>query len=379
MKVVAQNRTVDVTTQNHYVPRWYQRRFHLSPQGDRKLFYLDLIPDRIRRSDGGYYYSKELQRLGVPSCFKEEHLYSLFAGGKESDILERRLFGPVDRDGERAVAFFSKYEFNASSSKAFRDLLTFIGAQKFRTPKGLAFLREVSRASANQEVLPMLQELLNLYSTIWLEGVWEVVECRDSVTKFIVSDHPVTTYNKDLFPGVCPYPKDAEVECVGTHTIYPLDPQALFGDHEPRVRQKPLGEPKSAAIESSLFCGHCHRSPQSPDWKTDPRSRCLGNQFHPEITGEALLGFAGQGMALSRETNANHRLEQVGIKILLVAGSEKVRLLNLYPLGRRGALWGPRRIWESAFKRPYVRAQATSGVGGLSQVPTGLGLDVRPT
>jgi hypothetical protein len=144
-----------------------------------------------------------------------------------SDVIEHKLFGPVDREGEKAVRFFSEYAFNENSSKAFRDILTFLGAQKFRTPKGLAFLRMVTKTAANQDVLPMLEELLNFYSTIWIEGIWEVIECRDSAIKFIVSDHPVTTYNKDLFPGnpSCSYPKDAEVERIGTHTVYPLDPE----------------------------------------------------------------------------------------------------------------------------------------------------------
>jgi Protein of unknown function (DUF4238) len=70
----------------------------------------------------------------------------------------------------------------------------------------------------------MMGELWQIHATIWMEGIWEILHCDETQTKFIITDHPVTTYNKDLFPRVreCEYPFDAPIEYVGTHTIFPL-------------------------------------------------------------------------------------------------------------------------------------------------------------
>lgn len=54
-------------------------------------------------------------------------------------------------------------------------------------------------------------------------GSWDVVDCEDLATKFIVSDHPVTLYNRRCFPGKLLYPLNALIGSVGTQTIFPLD------------------------------------------------------------------------------------------------------------------------------------------------------------
>jgi hypothetical protein len=97
-------------------------------------------------------------------------------------------------------------------------------AQKMRTPKGLDFLASIAGTTSHQETLYCMGEVSQVHATIWFEGVWEVLRCDRTAHKFIVSDHPVTTYNKRLFPGAkeCAYPRDAPIELLGTHTIFPL-------------------------------------------------------------------------------------------------------------------------------------------------------------
>ncbi len=213
------------TSQNHYVPQWYQKRFHFEGAKESKVYYLDLNPDRVKRKDGGYYFRQAIRRLGTKECFKQEHLYTLFFRGYPTDVVEKRFFGTIDDRGAKAVEFFSNYEINDKSGPAFQDLMRFMDAQKLRTAKGLDFIRYLSGKGDAQEVLAIMRSLWQMHVTIWTEGVWEVVKCPQSPTKFIISDHPVNTFNKKLFPGskYCRYPLDAGIERLGTHTIFPLD------------------------------------------------------------------------------------------------------------------------------------------------------------
>ena len=129
-----------------------------------------------------------------------------------------------DHRGSHAVEFFHDYELRDGAHEAFNDLVPYMGAQKLRTPKGLDFLRKLTGAADHQARLNMMATLFQMHATLWTESVWEVVYCDNSPTKFIISDHPVTTYNKGQFPGSAAgkYPLDSLVECVGTHTIFPL-------------------------------------------------------------------------------------------------------------------------------------------------------------
>jgi len=213
------------TTQNHYVPQWYQKRFYPSGCSEKRLFYLDLSPEKRVGGNGKPYTLKAIRRLGTELCFKEEHLYTLFFKGVSSDIVERKFFGNIDHRGTPALEFISNYSYRTGAHEAFHDFLCFMDAQKIRTPKGLDFLQKETGILDNTILLHTMRNLWLLHNTIWCEGVWEVVNCFTSGTKFLLSDHPVVTYNKKLFPNSvsCRYPNDAEIERIGTHTIFPLD------------------------------------------------------------------------------------------------------------------------------------------------------------
>ena len=51
------------------------------------------------------------------------------------------------------------------------------------------------------QILSVLMGVFQAYSTMWVEGVWEIVHARQSKTKFIVSHNPVTFYCKSMFPS----------------------------------------------------------------------------------------------------------------------------------------------------------------------------------
>jgi hypothetical protein len=215
----------DFTAINHYVPQWYQKRFIPDDRKDRKYHYLDMAPERVQNVDGtGFHVRNERRYLGPASCFQQQHLYTMFFGGNATDVIEKKFFGEIDSIGATALELFLDYDWTRTEHHTIHDFIDFIGAQKLRTPKGLDYLKYVAKGATHQQALVYMQKLQQVYVTMWMESVWEVLCCDNSSTKFIVSDHPVAAYNKGFFPLCedCTYPKDAPIDCLGTHTIFPL-------------------------------------------------------------------------------------------------------------------------------------------------------------
>jgi Protein of unknown function (DUF4238) len=217
--------------ENHYVPCWYQERF-LPTTGERKFRYLDLTPEQFRDPNGALRTKKALRRWGASSCFKETDLYTVKYGRYESTDIERFFFGKVDDEGRQAVEFFSNYNSfddfrgDVSPDRVFNSLLTYMSIQKFRTPKGLRYLSALIRETEKNQLLVRMQELQNLHCAVWTESVWSIASADNTETKFIVTDHPVTVYNREVFPD-SEYAKkstDPDIRMNGTHTFFPLSP-----------------------------------------------------------------------------------------------------------------------------------------------------------
>jgi len=64
--------------------------------------------------------------------------------------------------------------------------------------------------------------LRNLYCAIWTESIWQIADASLSETKFIVSDHPVTVYNKACGPQWSKRHGDPDVRLNATHTLFPM-------------------------------------------------------------------------------------------------------------------------------------------------------------
>jgi uncharacterized protein DUF4238 len=205
---------------HHYVPRWYQRRFLKT--GQYKYHYLDLHPG-IVYSNGVRHERNALLNWGPDRCFYRNDLYTLDLGTWSSDEIERRFFGAIDSRGRSAVEVFGNYDgLREGVPEAFHSLVEYMGAQRFRTPRGLEGLRATGRLRKKNEALVFMQRLFLLHGTMWAEGIWEVVRARRSLTKFIVTDEPVTFFNRRGFPRAIPYPDDVDLGRVGTRTIFPL-------------------------------------------------------------------------------------------------------------------------------------------------------------
>lgn len=218
------------TVANHYVPQWYQKRFFEPGSGATTLLYLDKTPDKIPLPNGRFKLKKSIYEQGPKKCFKQDHLYTLLFGELASDVIEKKFFGELDRRGDEAVQFFENYSYGEGAHTAFPAMLDYLAAQLFRTPKGLQLIRVLARAPDHQQALQALLSYWELYKTIWQEGVWEVFHCENSPTKFIISDCPVTTYNKQIFPGSQEAKRFgiALFERLGTHLLFPLDANHCF-------------------------------------------------------------------------------------------------------------------------------------------------------
>jgi hypothetical protein len=222
--------------ENHYVPQWYQERF--LPATDQRVFqYLDLTPETVRTPNGRIYTRRDVLPWGTVRCFKETDLYTVKFGRFESTEIEQFFFGKVDAQGKEAVECFSAYNgtFNdwpsgSKPSDMFHALLNFMSIQRFRTPKGLRYLATLIVTTDKNQLLFQMQRLQNLHCAIWTECVWALVDANNTRTKFLISDHPVTVYNREVFPDseISRAKTDPDFRLSGTHTLFPLSPTRIL-------------------------------------------------------------------------------------------------------------------------------------------------------
>lgn len=212
----------EITRDNHFVPEWYQKGF--IPAGQSKLHYLDLTPEPIHLPDGRIKYNRSLFQSYPSQCFYQTDLYSTFFGPHVNDEVEKMLFGEMDRCGAPAIkAFVSDDE--AAWHTYFTNLFLYLDAQKIRTPKGLDWLRTRYPRLSQNDLMVEMQGVRTVNCTVWTECVREIVSAQGSGAKFIITDHPVTIYNKACSPdhALCQYPSDPSITYKASQTLFPLD------------------------------------------------------------------------------------------------------------------------------------------------------------
>jgi Protein of unknown function (DUF4238) len=205
---------------HHYVPQWYQKRF-LRPS-QTKFRFLDLHPETVV-NDKVRYQRRALLHWGPARCFYQKDLYTIRLGNWTSDQVEKRFFGEIDTRGRQAVELFAAYNgFCDGLPQAFTNLTTYMDAQRFRTPRGLDWIKKHADLRNQTQAVMFMQQMFQLHTTMWTEGEWEIARAQRSPTKFIVTDEPATFFNTRIFPGECPYPGLFELDQCGTRTIFPL-------------------------------------------------------------------------------------------------------------------------------------------------------------
>lgn len=206
---------------NHYVPIWYQRRFMWPDQ--HRYHRLDLQPDEVKTGNVKYRRN-ELHEWSPEHIFAEDDLYTTRWGAISNTDIERFFFGKLDDQAPSALNYFSNFAHPSVDSKSFEILLPYMSVQKLRTPKGLADLATRSKSGHKNLTLILLQEIQNLYCAIWTESVWQIADASQSPTKFIISDHPVTIYNRACPPlsKWCRDHNDPDIRMNASHTYFPL-------------------------------------------------------------------------------------------------------------------------------------------------------------
>lgn len=120
---------MSITRRNHYVPKWYQKRFLLPTH--TKLCCLDLWPDTKKLPNGSTVTMNNLHWWTPRQCFYEYDLYTTSFFGFVNDEVERYLFGTIDTEGSAAIRAFIDNDI-AELHKLFNKFFEYLDAQKIR-------------------------------------------------------------------------------------------------------------------------------------------------------------------------------------------------------------------------------------------------------
>ena len=206
---------------NHYVPISYQRRFMYARQN--KYYRLDLRPETI--SNDFAKYTREAQHYWGPDLiFAANDLYTTKWGASDNTEIEQFFFGQLDDEGARAINFIRDFDHEKEtySERLFRQFLRYMSLQKLRTPKGLAAFENNSQSGDRNSTLISLQRMQEMYCATWTECIWQIADASDLKTKFIISDHPVTVYNRACPPlsRYCTGAADPDIRLNATHSYF---------------------------------------------------------------------------------------------------------------------------------------------------------------
>lgn len=247
---------------NHYVPQWYQKRFIPEDQNNKELYYLNLNPGSFVDPRGIKHTKRALHKQGTKFCFAQNDLYTTWFGAERRTGIEQVFFGQIDSCGREAVEFFANYKHLESGwdGDPLRHMMLYMSTQKLRTPKGLDWLAKQANTSDRDAILQLMLQLRQLHSAIWVECVWQISEASQSDTKFIISDHPVTVYNKFLGPRNkkwCRGSNDPDITLNATHTVFPLSLDKVLiltnlswvrNPYQSGVAQRPNANPMRQAM-----------------------------------------------------------------------------------------------------------------------------------
>lgn len=197
--------------------------------GQTKYFRLDLKPE-THSSEGRRYTRNDTHHWSPESIFAEEDLYTTRWGTITNTEIERFFFGRLDNEGPKSIDYFANFKHPSVDGPAFHTFMRYMSVQKLRAPKGLQFIAALARSTHNNMTLMMLQSIQNLFCATWTECVWQIADASTSPTKFIISDHPVTVYNRACPPlsQVCKGFSDPDIRMAATHTIFPLSLEKIL-------------------------------------------------------------------------------------------------------------------------------------------------------
>lgn len=241
---------------HHYVPVWYQKRFIPDDARDVELYYRDLSPGTFTDPRGVKHDREPVRKLGPKHCFYKNDLYTAQIRGITDKSIEQQFFGQIDRDGHKAVEHFSGFHhMKEGTHEMFQPFLDYLSTQKLRTPKGLDWLAHHAKTSDQEQLLGYLVKYRALFCAIWSESVWLFADASKSDTKFIVTDTPVTIYNRICGPRSdwCKGYNDPDVRMNGSHTIFPLSKDEILIMTNLSWARNPRLDPKAFRPNPNLW------------------------------------------------------------------------------------------------------------------------------
>lgn len=209
-----------ITRDNHYVAQWYQKGF--MSDGENKLWHL--TTKMILLPNGELKKIENKKKFTSAQKFYAKDLYSIFFGENVNDEIERKLFGPIDNNGFKAINAFLTDD-QTEWHNNFLNFFTYMDAQRIRTPKGLDWLMSKYPTLNQIQLMSEMQKIRLINCSLWSECIRELVSAEESEVKFVISDHPITIYNKACPPDsdYCEYPNDPDIAFKGSQTLFPLD------------------------------------------------------------------------------------------------------------------------------------------------------------
>jgi hypothetical protein len=241
-----------ISHEHHYVPRWYQKRF--LTVGQEKLWYMDLNPEKVTVNERISFTRRALRSMYPAQCFYFDDLYLLRFGKYITDVIEKSFFGTVDKRGCAAARFFEAFDVRADGlNDSYRGLLDYVAAQRFRTPRGLDWIRRQWGVHDQNQTLTAMRQLFEAYNAMLMEGIWEIVHARNSPTKFIISDDPVTFFNRRIYPREAPYPGGDDFPKIGSRTIFPLSAECCLIITHLELARNPWCKPLETRENARLF------------------------------------------------------------------------------------------------------------------------------
>lgn len=191
--------------------------------GEHRYYRLDLKPDVV--TSGPVKYTRnDVHRWSPDRVFAEDDIYTTQWGQITNTDIEQFFFGRLDNEAPNALDYFRDFKHPGANGEAFTRLMNYMSVQKLRTPKGLANFAALAKSASRNRTLLMLQEMQNMYCAVWTECIWQLADASGSPTKFIISDHPVTVYNRACPPlsKWCLDHNDPDIRMHATHTYFPL-------------------------------------------------------------------------------------------------------------------------------------------------------------
>ena len=202
----------------------------LLPDGQTAFKILDLKPQQYRNKKTGALLgaARSILEKGPVAWFFENDLYTVRATGQANDDIEKHLIGRIDREGQLGLDALVKEDFDTLHDYYDR-FFEFMDALRLRTPKGLLFVQQIAGAQGHYNLLMRMQQLRTMHCVMWGESAREIFSAADSKVKFLFSDHPVTFYNRHVFPADPRISSgmDPPQQWMGTQTLFPLDRNRL--------------------------------------------------------------------------------------------------------------------------------------------------------